>query len=100
MKIRMLAAAAILAWPLCAGARAADSTGVAACDDFFTKYEACIKGKVPADKQAAALSAMDPTRQTVTEMGKDPAMKPQAESVCTQIMASVKPQMSELGCAF
>jgi hypothetical protein len=100
MKIRMLAAATMLVLPLCTGAHAADSTGVAACDDFFAKYEACIKGKVPADKQAEALSAMDPTRQTVTEMGKDPDMKPQAESVCTQIMASVKPQMSALGCAF
>jgi hypothetical protein len=99
-KMRLWAAAAILVLSPAASVRAADSTGIAACDDFFAKYEACIKDKAPADKHAAAPSALDPTRQPVIQMGKDPATKPQAESVCTQIMASVKPHMTEIGCAF
>ncbi|WP_158813841.1 hypothetical protein [Methylocapsa sp. S129] len=100
MKIQVFAATAALVVALGGVARAGDSTGVPACDDFFAKYEACIKDKVPADKQAAALSPMDSTRQTVTQMGKDPATRPQAEAICTQILASVKPQMTDIGCAF
>ena len=42
MKIQVFAATAALVVALGGVARAADSTGVPACDDFFAKYEACI----------------------------------------------------------
>ena len=48
MKIHIFAASAVMAMTLAAGARAGEPTGVAACDDFFAKYEACIKDKAPA----------------------------------------------------
>jgi hypothetical protein len=37
----------------------AQSTGVAVCDDFLTKYEACISSKVPAAQQSMFKNQFD-----------------------------------------
>jgi hypothetical protein len=100
MKIHIFAASAIVAMTLAAGARAGEPTGVAACDDFFTKYEACIKDKAPPAQQAQAIAAMDPMRKTIRDLAADASTKPQADMICTQIMTSVKAQSATIGCSF
>src|SRR5437660_7939018 len=46
----------------------AQSTGVAVCDDFLAKYEACISSKVPAAQQSMFKGQFDQTRKTWSDM--------------------------------
>lgn len=45
-----------------AEAQAADAVGIPVCDDFLTKYEACITGKIPAAQQPMFKSSVDQMR--------------------------------------
>lgn len=96
-----LVAAGVIAMALAAAAPArAQSTGVAACDDFLTKYEACISSKVPAAQQAMFKTQLDQTRKTYSDMAKDALTKPALESACKQSAEQIKASFQAYGCTF
>ena len=82
-----------------AGARA-DSIGIAACDDFIVKYDACISGKVPAAHQAAFKSQIEQLKKTWTELAKDSNTKPALEATCKQSAEQMKAGLQSYGCSF
>lgn len=92
-----LAAAALL---LSAAGAHAQGTGVAACDDFIAKYDACISGKVPAAQQAAFKSQIEQLKKTWTELAKDSSTKPALEASCKQSADQMKTGLQSYGCSF
>ena len=92
--------AAFAAMTVAATAVRAQSTGVAACDDFLAKYETCITSKIPGAQQATFKGQLDQTRKTWTDAAKNPATKPSLEAVCKQSADQMKTSLQAFGCAF
>jgi hypothetical protein len=78
----------------------AQTTGIAACDDFLKKYEACVTTKVPAAQQATFQGQFDQMRKAWSDAAKTPGAKPSLEGACKQSSEQVKMSMSSFGCAF
>jgi hypothetical protein len=78
----------------------AQSTGIAVCDDFLTKYEACVSSKVPAAQRAMFKGQLDQTRRTWSDMAKNPGTKSSLEGVCKQSIDQIKVAFQPYGCAF
>ena len=91
---------AVAAIAVTSGARAAEPVGIAACDEFLTKYEACIGTKVPAAQQTMFKSQMDQTRKSWTDLAKTPSGKQSLEAACKQTGEQMKTSLSAYGCSF
>ena len=78
----------------------AQTTGVAACDDFLKKYEACVTTKVPAAQRATFQGQLDQTRKTWTDLAKNPSTKSALEGSCKQTSDQLKTVMQAYGCSF
>jgi hypothetical protein len=97
----MIRAAAVIGVVLtCSIGANAQTTGVAACDDFLKKYEACITGKVPAAQRATLQTQLDQTRKTWTDLAKNPSTKSALEGSCKQTIDQLKTAMQAYGCSF
>jgi hypothetical protein len=79
---------------------AAQQIGVAVCDDFLTKYEACVSGKVPAAQQSTFKASIDQVRKSWSDAAKNPAAKAALESSCKQTADQLKASLAPYGCAF
>jgi hypothetical protein len=81
-----------------AAAATVESLGVPECDDYLTKYEACISAHVPAAAQGALKQSLDQTRagwkQAIAAGGKD-----SLAAACTQMKASASASLKAYGCA-
>ena len=86
------------ATPSAASTSPTSSTGVAECDDYLAKYEACLAAKVPAAAQAALKQSLATTRdvwkQTLAAGGKD-ALK----ASCEMARNASRPSMQAYGCS-
>jgi hypothetical protein len=80
--------------------RAADKVGIAACDEFLTKYEACISAKVPAAQQSMMKTQFEQTRKTWADMAKNASAKPALEASCKQTGDQMKTALQAYGCSF
>jgi hypothetical protein len=80
--------------------RAADKVGIAACDDFLTKYEACISSKVPAAQQSMMKTQFEQTRKTWADMAKNASTKSTLEASCKQTGDQMKTALQAYGCSF
>lgn len=78
----------------------AQTIGIAACDDFLKKYEACVTSKVPAAQQAAFQGQFDQMRKAWSDAAKNPGVKASLEGACKQSAEQVKTAMSGFGCTF
>ncbi|MET0406878.1 MAG: hypothetical protein ABW006_00770 [Hyphomicrobium sp.] len=95
-------AASIACAVLFAGVTAAQaqSTGIAACDDFLTKYDACVVAKVPEAQRAMYKTQIDQTRKTWVDMAKNPSVKSSMEATCKQTLDATKASLTAYGCTF
>jgi hypothetical protein len=78
----------------------AQTTGVAACDDFLKKYEACVTGKVPAAQRATLQTQLDQTRKSWAELAKNSSAKGALEASCKQTGEQMKAALQAYGCSF
>jgi hypothetical protein len=78
----------------------AQSTGIAACDDFLTKYDACVVSKVPEAQRAMYKTQIDQTRKAWVDMAKNPSAKATMDSTCKQTLDATKASLSAFGCSF
>lgn len=73
------------------------TTGVAECDEYLARYEACLAAKVPAEAQAMLKQSLASTReawaQTLAAGGKD-ALK----SSCEMARNASRASMQAYGC--
>ena len=99
---RVLSLAGITGVALLAGVIAshAQSTGIAACDDFLTKYDSCVVSKVPAEQRAMYKTQIDQTRKAWLDMSKNPSAKATMEATCKQTMDATKTSLTAFGCSF
>ena len=97
-----LSLAGIMGIALLAGVTAAQaqSTGVAACDDFLTKYDSCVVSKIPAEQRAMYKTQLDQTRKAWVDMSKNASAKATMEASCKQTMDAMKTSLSSFGCSF
>jgi hypothetical protein len=78
----------------------AQSTGIAACDEFLTKYDACVGSKIPEAQRATFKTQIDQTRKAWVDMAKNPTTKTTMESTCKQTMDATKASLTAYGCSF
>jgi hypothetical protein len=95
---RVIAAASML-MSLSTGL-SAQTTGIAACDDFLTKYETCVATKVPGAQRTMFQGQFDQMRKAWSDAAKNPGAKAGLEGACKQAAEQVKIAMSGFGCAF
>ena len=91
-------AAAAPATTVAPAASAADAIGIAECDDFLRKYEACVTDHVPAATRAQYQAGMDQWRKTWKSIAAQPAARPSLVTACQQALASTKAATSTYGC--
>lgn len=90
--------AAVLVATGAGAAGAQDTVGIAACDDFLTKYESCITTKVPEAQRAQLTASIGQMRAAWKPMAADPQTKSTLESACQQSAAQIKQATSAYGC--
>jgi hypothetical protein len=95
----VLSLAAGIALLGCAATAHAQSTGIAACDDFLTKYDACVVSKVDAQR-AMYKTQIDQTRKAWIDLAKNPSAKPAMEATCKQTLDATKASLTAYGCTF
>ncbi len=78
-------------------AAAADAVGIAECDEYITKYSACIN-KMPAEAQAGARDALKQMADGWRTAATSPEAKAAMAPACQQALAAAKEAMSAFGC--
>ena len=77
-----------------------DKIGVAECDDFIAKYEACVSGKVPAAQQAMFKNSIEQWRKSWKDLAANPTTKATLASVCKTQLDQSKASLSSFGCTW
>lgn len=98
MRIRLVAASLAVSL-LSVPALAQDKVGVAACDDFLEKYEACV-AKMPAASQQAVKDSIVQMRTAWKSSATDANSRTALESACKSTASSMNQSMSAYGCKF
>jgi len=93
-------AGAVLLAIAVAGPARAQSTGIAACDDFLQKYDTCVTSKLPEAQRATYRTQLDQTRKMWVDMAKNPSAKSTMEGTCKQTMDAMKASLQSFGCSF
>ena len=91
MRVRSLAASAALVL-LSLPAFAQDKVGVPECDDFLTKYEACV-ASMPAASQSAVKDSIVQMRTAWKAAASDASSKAMLAQACKDSAASMKASM-------
>lgn len=78
---------------------AAGDIGVAECDDFLKKYEACV-GKVPGAAQATFKSSMEQWRTSWKQLAANPQTRSTLAAACKSSMDSAKTSMASYNCTW
>src|SRR5690606_34930954 len=76
----------------------ADKIGVAECDDYIAKYEACISSKVPAAQRANFETSFKTLRDSWAKAASTEAGKSSLATGCKAAMDAAKTSMSSFGC--
>lgn len=79
---------------------AAGDIGVAECDDFLKKYEACVSGKVPAAAQATFKTSMEQWRTSWKQLAANPQTKSTLAAACKSSMDSAKTSLASYNCTW
>ncbi|MDT7540544.1 MAG: hypothetical protein QOE33_448 [Acidobacteriota bacterium] len=77
-----------------------EKIGVAECDDFIAKYDACVSGKVPAAARAQFQSSVKEWRDSWRKLAANPQTKGTLAQVCKTSMESSRASMKSFGCEF
>lgn len=75
-------------------------TGIAACDDYITKVQACVADKVPEAQRAMMSAAFKQQSDAFKQAAANPATKDALAAQCTQALAQAKTTYATFGCSF
>jgi len=92
--------ASTTATPASTTSSSAGDIGVAACDDFLKKYEACISGKVPAAAQATFKTSLDTWRSSWKKLAETPQGKAGLETACKSALDQAKTSLASYNCSW
>ena len=76
----------------------AGKVGVPECDDYISKYEKCIGGKVPEMARASLKSAFDQTIDGWKKAAATPEGKSGLATGCKMALDAAKQSMAAYGC--
>ena len=76
----------------------ADSVGIPECDDYLTKYQACVESKVPDAARGALKQSIDQTRAAWRTAAGNPGGKEGLAAACKQARDASKTAMAAYGC--
>ncbi|GMV31892.1 MAG: hypothetical protein AMXMBFR59_40170 [Rhodanobacteraceae bacterium] len=76
----------------------ADSIGVPECDNYITKYMACVSGKVPEASRAQLQASLDQMREAWKQAAATDAGKASLAQACTAANDAAKSSMTAFGC--
>lgn len=79
---------------------AAGAIGVAECDEYINKYEACVKGKVPENMRATVQTSLDASRRAWRDAAANPTTKASLPQLCKTAMDTARASMKAYGCDF
>lgn len=74
--------------------------GVAECDDFIDKYEACITGKVPEAARAQWNSTLQQWRTSWKQLADNPQTRSSLAAACKMAAEQSRQSMKPYGCDF
>jgi hypothetical protein len=77
-----------------------DKIGVPECDDYLTKYEACVSGKVPAAAREQYNSALEQTRKSWRQLADNPQTRSTLAQACKMANDQAKQSLKAYGCDF
>ena len=83
-----------------APAATADRVGIASCDDYLDKYQACVANKVPEAARASFEQSLGATRASWKSMASNSASASSLDAACKQATDAAKQAMSSYGCSF
>jgi hypothetical protein len=81
-------------------AASGDKIGVAECDDFIQKYEACVNSKVPESMRSMVRTNLDTMRTTWKKAAETPQGKAGLAQGCKQALDQAKTAMGSYGCSW
>lgn len=81
-----------------AAAVAGDQVGVPECDDYISKYQNCLKGKIPEAAQSALKGAFDTTVAEWKKVAATPEGKNGLAMACKGALDASKQAMGAYGC--
>jgi hypothetical protein len=77
-----------------------DKVGVAECDEYIQKVEACLTSKVPEAQRATYKSTLDTMRTTWKRAAETPQGKAALAQGCKQALDQAKASMGSFGCSW
>ena len=77
-----------------------DKIGVAECDEFIQKYEACVNSKVPETARSMVKANLDTMRTAWKKAAETPQGKAGLAQGCKQALEQAKTTMGSYGCAW
>jgi hypothetical protein len=83
-----------------AGAATASEFGVPECDDYLTKYLACIDSKVPEAARATVRQSLDQTKAQWQQAAATPEGKAGLATGCKAASDAAKTAMAAYGCTW
>lgn len=78
----------------------AAAIGVAECDEYINKYEACVKSKVPENMRATVQTSLDASRKAWRDAAANPTTKASLPQLCKTAMDTARTSMKAYGCDF
>ena len=81
-------------------ASSGEKIGVPECDDFITKYDACVSDKVPESSRAQFKSAVDQWRSSWKKLADNPSTKGTLAAACKQAAAQQEAALKQYGCSW
>jgi hypothetical protein len=77
-----------------------DKIGVAECDEFIQKYEACVNSKVPETARSMVKANLDAMRNAWKQAAATPQGKAGLATGCKQALEQAKTSMGSYGCSW
>jgi hypothetical protein len=86
--------------PATTAASTGEKIGVADCDDFIAKYDACVTGKVPEVARAQYKASLEQWRTSWRQLAANPNTKASLAMACKQAAESARISMKSYNCSF
>ena len=94
------AATPAAATPAATVAATGEKIGVAECDDYLAKVDACVSGKVPEAARAQFRAGIDQTRASWRTLAANPQTRGSLAAACKTAVESARATYKAYGCEF
>lgn len=78
----------------------AGNIGVPECDDFITKYDACVNDKVPEAARAQYKASIEQWRSSWRTLAANPQTRPTLVDACKKTIEQARTSMKSFNCNF